>query len=161
MSTDVVPDHKLHVIVRDDDYFFGVLQSKLHEVWTLSTCSWLGVGNDPSYNSNTTFETFPFPWPPGKEPERSPLVKAIAVAARELVEKRDAWLNPSDANPEVLKERTLTHLYNARDTWLVNAHRKLDEAVFAAYGWPAALSDADVLERLLDLNRERATAHER
>jgi hypothetical protein len=89
------------------------------------------------------------------------LVKAIAVAARELVEKRDAWLNPSDANPEVLKERTLTHLYNARDTWLVNAHRKLDEAVFAAYGWPAALSDADVLERLLDLNRERATAHER
>ncbi len=34
------------------------------------------------------------------------------------------------------KSRTLTNLYNARPTWLDNAHRKLDEAVFAAYGWP-------------------------
>ena len=61
MGTDVVPDHKLHVIARDDDYFFGILQSRPHEVWTLATCSWMGVGNDPSYNSATTFEAFPFP----------------------------------------------------------------------------------------------------
>ena len=53
-----------------------------------------GSFNDYRYNSETTFETFPFPWPPGNEPKDSPLVKAIAVAARELVEKRDAWLNP-------------------------------------------------------------------
>ena len=69
MKTDVVPDHKLHVIARDDEYFFGVLQSRLHEI--LATCSWMGVGNDPSYNSATTFETFPFPWPPGQEPKDS------------------------------------------------------------------------------------------
>lgn len=78
----VVPDHKLHVIARDDDYFFGVLQSRLHEVWTLATCSWMGVGNDPSYNSVTTFETFPFPWPPGHEPKESSLFQAIAEVAR-------------------------------------------------------------------------------
>lgn len=40
--------------------------------------------------------------------------------------------------------------------WLDLAHRKLDEAVFAAYGWPVDLSDDEVLERLLALNRERA-----
>jgi hypothetical protein len=35
-------------------------------------------------------------------------------------------------------------------------HRRLDEAVFAAYGWPSTLTDAELLERLLRLNHERA-----
>jgi len=47
-------------------------------------------------------------------------------------------------------------LYNARPTWLELAHKKLDEAVFAAYGWPSDLSDEEILERLLALNLERA-----
>ena len=116
------------------------------------------MGNDCTYVSNTCFETFPFPWPPGHEPKDNPLVEAIATAARELVEKRDAWLNPPDAPPEELSKRTLTNLYNARPTWLVELHRKLDEAVFAAYGWPATLTDAELLERLLALNHTRAAA---
>jgi hypothetical protein len=82
-------------------------------------------------------------------------VKAIAVAARDLVERRDAWLNPRDATEAELKKRTLTNLYNARPAWLVDAHRDLDEAVFAAYGWPSTLTDAELLERLLRLNHER------
>jgi hypothetical protein len=32
-----------------------------------------------------------------------------------------------------LKKRTLTNLYNERPTWLKLAHRKLDQAVLAAY----------------------------
>ncbi|MGC1202046.1 MAG: type IIL restriction-modification enzyme MmeI, partial [Candidatus Acidiferrales bacterium] len=86
----------------------------------------------------------------------SPLAEAIAEAARELVEKRDAWIKPSDATEDELKKRTLTNLYNARPAWLAEAHRKLDEAVFAAYGWPSTLTDAELLERLLKLNHERA-----
>jgi hypothetical protein len=39
---------------------------------------------------------------------------ALVEAARELVENRDAWLNPPDASAEELKRRTLTNLYNAR-----------------------------------------------
>ena len=69
---------------------------------------------------------------------------------------RDAWLNPPGASDAELKKRTLTNLYNARPTWLDNAHRKLDAAVFAAYGWPADLSDEEILERLLALNLARA-----
>ena len=57
-----------------------------------------------------------------------------------------------------LKKRTLTNLYNQRPTWLDLAHRKLDEAVFAAYGWPADLADEQVLARLLELNLQRAAA---
>ncbi len=73
-----------------------------------------------------------------------------------MVAKRDAWLNPPNASAEELKKRTLTNLYNANPAWLEDAHRKLDDAVFAAYGWPATLTDAEILERLLALNDERA-----
>jgi type II restriction/modification system DNA methylase subunit YeeA len=141
MDTNTIPDHKLHVFARDDDYFFGVLQSRAHECWSLAQGSWMGVGNDPSYSSSRTFETFPFPFPPGLEPKDDSRVRAIAEAAAELVKLRDAWLNPPGASEAELKKRTLTNLYNQRPTWLDNAHRRLDEAVFAAYGWPADLSD--------------------
>ncbi len=52
----------------------------------------------------------------------------------------------------------MTQLYNERPTWLDNAHRKLDVAGFATYGWPADLSDDDTLcvARLQALNLERA-----
>ncbi len=82
-------------------------------------------------------------------------VKAIADTARELVRLRDNWLNPPNITPEELKKRTLTNLYNKRPEWLANAHRALDEAVFAAYGWPANLTRDEILERLLALNHER------
>jgi type II restriction/modification system DNA methylase subunit YeeA len=158
IPTSVIPDHKLHVFAREDDFFFGVLHSAIHETWTIATCSWIGKGNDPSYNSDSTFDTFPFPWPPGTEPSEaeSRIVFAIAEAARELVRLRDAWLNPPGASEADLKSRTLTNLYNDRPEWLANAHRALDAAVFAAYGWPADLGKQEILSRLLALNHERA-----
>jgi type II restriction/modification system DNA methylase subunit YeeA len=155
----VLPDHQLYIFARDDDYFFGVLHSHLHEVWARAQGTQLReVESGFRYTPTSTFETYPFPWPPNHEPKDSPLVEAIAEAARELVAKRDAWLNPPDANSEELKKRTLTNLYNARPSWLAEAHRKLDAAVFAAYGWPVTLTDAELLERLLALNHERAAA---
>jgi len=36
------------------------------------------------------------------------------------------------------------------------AHKRLDAAAAAAHGWPADLSDDQILERLLALNLERA-----
>ncbi len=159
MSTEVIPDHRLHVFARDDDYFMGVLHCRIHEVWSLSLGSTLE--DRPCYNSDSTFATFPFAWAPGKERQDDPLVQAIAQAASELVAKRDAWLNPTAATAEELSKRTLTNLYNKRPSWLADAHRKLDEAVFAAYGWPASLTDAEVLERLLALNHQRAASQER
>ena len=66
-------------------------------------------------------------------------------------------LEPRDADCAAkLKERTLTKLYNERPAWLDLAHKKLDAAVAAAYGWPADLTDEQILERLLALNLERA-----
>jgi type II restriction/modification system DNA methylase subunit YeeA len=147
-------------------------------------CTWLGVGNDPRYTPTTCFETFPFP--EGLTPNIAVAdyvtdlrAKSIAAAAVELNELREAWLNPVDLVkrvPEVvagypdrilpideeaatvLKKRTLTNLYNERPAWLDDAHRDLDVAVAEAYGWPADLTDEQVLERLFKLNQERAAA---
>ena len=104
---------------------------------------------------------------------------AIAAAAHRLNALRETWLNPPEwveRVPEVvpgypdriipkpgheaeLKKRTLTNLYNARPAWLDHAHQALDAAVAAAYGWAddtPALSDEELLRRLLALNLERA-----
>ena len=146
----------------------------------------MGIGDDSRYNPATAFETFPFPnglTPnlPAAAYAADPRAIAIADAARALVAARDRWLNPPELVervPEVvpgfpdrllprdsaaaatLRRRTLTALYNTRATpegaWLDGLHRALDEAVAAAYGWPAALDDAEVLARLLALNLARA-----
>ena len=183
-----LPDTRLFALARDDDTFFGILHSQIHEVWSLATASWHGVGNDPTYNATVCFETFPFP--PGLTPD-CPAVsyagdqraQAIAQAAQALVTARDRWLNPAElvlTVPEVvpgfpnrlvpkddaaaitLRGRTLTALYNQRGkpegAWLDALHRALDEAVAAAYGWPSNLSDDDILARLLALNHARAGA---
>jgi hypothetical protein len=58
-----------------------------------------------------------------------------------------------------LKKRTFTNLYNTRPAWLDNAHRTLDKAVAAAYGWndyTPEMADETILGRLLALNVERA-----
>jgi len=149
-----LPDHAVFVFAREDDYFLGVLHSKLHELWALRQGT--ALEDRPRYTATTTFETFPFPWPPGRELPDDPRVQAITQAARGLVEKRGRWLNPDRATDGELKKRTLTNLYNRRPTWLDLAHRKLDEAVLDAYGWPHDLSDEEILERLLALNVERA-----
>jgi type II restriction/modification system DNA methylase subunit YeeA len=157
----LLADSRLVVIAFEDDPRFGVLSSEFHELWSLATCSWHGVGNDPTYNAQSCFETFPFP--EGLTPDipaaayaADPRAPAIAAAAERLNTLRENWLNPPDLVervPEVvpgypdrilpkdeaaaqeLKKRTLTNLYNTRPAWLDHAHRALDEAVADAYGW--------------------------
>ena len=172
----ICPDHQLIVIARDDDTTFGILHSRFHEVWALRLGT--SLEDRPRYTPSTTFETFPFP--PGLTPDipaadyaSDPRAMAVALEARRLVELRDRWLNspewvdwvdepvpgypkrpvPRDQDAaKALKKRTLTNLYNARPQWLANAHDALDAAVAAAYGWPANISDHEVLRELLVLN---------
>jgi hypothetical protein len=162
IAEEVVPDQALIAFARDDDYFFGVLHSRAHEVWSLRMGTWLGKGNDPRYTPTTCFETFPLPWPPGDEPVDDLRVIAIGEAAAKLDQLRRNWLDPEGASEAELKKRTLTNLYNQRPTWLQHAHAALDRAVWAAYGWddpdPAAVEEDTILARLLALNGERASA---
>ena len=158
LSTDILPDQQLIAVARDDDFFLGVLHSRIHELWVRRHGSQLREASSGSrYTPTTCFETFPFPWPPGKEPVDNPIVQAIAAAAKDLVDKRDRWLNPEDASEAELKKRTLTNLYNQRPTWLDLAHKTLDKVVLDAYTWPHDITDDDILEHLLALNLKRAS----
>jgi type II restriction/modification system DNA methylase subunit YeeA len=144
-------DHALIVFARDDDYTFGVLHSRIHEAWARGMGTQLReVESGFRYTPTTCFETFPFPRPTESQCE------AIADAARDLDRLRIGWLNPPGLSDADLAKRTLTNLYNARPTWLAQAHERLDAAVLAAYGWPADLESEDLLARLLALNLARA-----
>jgi type II restriction/modification system DNA methylase subunit YeeA len=182
LSSAVLPDHQLIIIAREDDATFGILHSRFHEAWSLRLGTWLGVGNDPRYTPTTTFETFPFP--DGLSPQDSsadhkaePYARAIATAARRLVELRRKWLNPENLiriEPEVvsgypnrelpfdasaateLQKRTLTKLYNEMPQWLIDAHSDLDATVAASYGWPADIPEDVALKELLALNLARS-----
>ena len=148
----VLAHNALIAIATEDDYTFGVLHSRFHELWALAMGTQLETR--PRYTPTTCFETFPFPRPTDAQRE------AIAAAAVELNSLREGWLNPDGVGISIsaaeLRRRTLTNLYNQRPTWLENAHARLDAAVAAAYGWEVDLADGEILERLLALNLERA-----
>ena len=172
----ICPDHQLIIIARDDDTMFGILHSRFHEAWSLRLGT--SLEDRPRYMLTTTFETFPFPNGPSPEFPATeyagdPRTIAIAGAARRLLELRTRWLNPpewlewldepvpgypkrpvprDETAAKALKKRTLTNLYNIRWRWLTDVHARLDAAVAAAYGWPAAISNDDALGELLSLN---------
>ena len=152
-----LPSNSVIAFAREDDYFFGVLHSRIHGLWATAMGTQLREAQSrPRYTPTTCFETFPFPTP--TDSQRA----AIAAAAAELNGLRENWLNPVDMfggpalNADQLRRRTLTNLYNDYPSWLSNAHATLDAAVAAAYGWPPDLPDAEALQRLLALNLERA-----
>lgn len=183
-ESSVLPDCQVVVTARSDDTTFGILHSRLHELWSLGMCTWMGVGNDPRYTPTTCFETFPFPegLTPNDDRGSNHHGDAIAQAAKRLNELRENWLNPSEwVNWEItpeeekagypkravaktghendLKKRTLTNLYNQRPSWLDSAHKELDKTVAAAYGWTdytPDMADEEILRRLLKLNIERS-----
>jgi type II restriction/modification system DNA methylase subunit YeeA len=143
----VLPDCQLIVFARSDDYFFGILHSRPHEVWSLAQGTQLREKESGfRYTPTTCFETFPFPRP------TAPQEQDIADAARVLDDARRNWLGDRSD-----KKRTLTALYNEKPTWLLDGHRRLDTAVFQAYGWDPGISDERLLDELLKLNLSRST----
>ncbi len=148
LSADSLPSNSVVAIASAEDYMMGVLHSKPHVAWSLAMGTQLE--DRPRYIVSTCFETFPFPRPSEEQRDR------ISAAAVNLSKLREGWLHPSGATATALRRRTLTNLYNERPTWLDNVHARIDEAVAEAYGWPANLTEAEILERLLVLNLERA-----
>jgi hypothetical protein len=168
----IVCDDKSVIVASDDAFHLGTLSSRIHIVYSLRAGGWLGVGNDAVYTKTRTFDPFPFP-------DANNIHKqTIRVIAEELDAHRKRAL---DQHPHL----TLTGLYNvleklrARtkpddldaddraifDNGLVlilkELHDKLDVAVAEAYGWPADLSDDEILARLVALNKERSEEERR
>ena len=118
------PDQALITVARGDDCSIGLLQSKIHEMWSLRQCT--SLEDRPRYTPTSCFETFTFPagltpadtahqrtetLPDGAvitadlAPAVRPHAEAIARAAKRLVDLRDRWLNPpewTERVPEVV-----------------------------------------------------------
>jgi hypothetical protein len=137
------PSNLTNVFAFGSDYAMGVLCSTIHHEWGRAQSSTLRL--DFRYTPTSAFETFPWPVAVGDGRDE------IALLTRRLIEMRSAIC--------LEREIGLTRLYNEVDDGayrpLYNLHRELDEAVAAAYGWPAsAAHDPNESNRLLlELNR--------
>ena len=166
LDGEILPDNMVIAIALDDPFYLGVLSSRIHVVFALAAGGTLE--DRPRYNKSRCFDPFPFPLCNEAERER----------IRNPAEELDAHRKRVQAQHGL----TLTGLYNVlaklranepltdkekliHDQGLVSVlkqlHDDLDAAVFAAYGWPATLTDAEILERLVALNAERAAEEKR
>ena len=152
-----LPEHAVVVFARDEDFFFGVLQSRAHVVWAAALGTQLRESaSGLRYTHTTCFEMFPFPKPSVDARD------SVAAAARGLHQERSDWLALAETvKAEERYNYTMTRLYNEYPQWLAKHHAVLDRAVFAAYGWSEpteSITDDVILERLLELNLKRAAA---
>jgi methylase of polypeptide subunit release factors len=128
VKSPTLPDQASYIFAREDDYFFGILHSCIHEIWVRRKGTQLREAESGSrYSPSETFETFPFPWVLGKEPEerKNDGVRRIATQSRRLDSFRQNWLNPDKLvgdtiGDSILKKRTLTSLYNALEYYQTN-----------------------------------------
>jgi len=154
-------------VALDDAYYLGVLSSIVHVAWTLAAGGTLE--DRPRYNNSLCFDPFPFPDPTDTQKAR----------IRGLAEELDAHRKRQQAQHP---KPTLTDMYNVLEklrasealskaqkvtheqglvSVLRQLHDDLDAAVFDAYGWPATLTDEEILARLVALNAERAAEEAR
>jgi hypothetical protein len=166
LDADVLPDSKLIAIGSDDAFVLGILSSSQHVLWSLRAGGWLGVGNDPVYVKSRCFDPFPFPAANDLQKHRIRQIADHLDAHRKRVlaehdhltltglynvlEKRRAGTAPADLDPA---DRRIFD--DGLVAILQEDHDRLDEAVAAAYGWPADLPETEILARLVALNKER------
>jgi len=163
----VLSDNMVICIADADAYVLGVLSSRVHLVWTLVQGATLE--DRPRYTKSACFDPFPFPSP-------GDLLKA---QIRSVAEELDAFRKQRQSEHPKL---TLTQMYNVLEKLKANAeltedderikdeglililkelHEKIDRLVFEAYGWPQTLTDEQILEKLVALNKERAAEERR
>lgn len=128
----VRPNDALQAFVLEDDYSFGVLQSRLHWQWFVERCSTLR--GDQRYTSETVWSSFPWPQAPRAEHAR-----AVAAAGRELRAVRDGL---------VAEVGSLRAVYRGMPERLSRSQAALDGAVMRAYGFAAGVDEVAALFEL-------------
>lgn len=141
VSPDVRPSDALNVFAFEDDYSFGILHSTYHRAYFEERCSKMRV--DLRYTSGTVFDTFPWPQAPTED-----TVEAVVTAVENLINFRDERLAAG-----ITLEKQYSSLREPGRNPLGDLHKKLDEAVAAAYGFS---DDEDPLAQLLALNQSIA-----
>ena len=126
LSSSMVFSQKLVIFPSEDYHFFGVMQSRVHEL----AASFFGSSrkDDPVYTPSDCFETFPFPRP-GSD-------SGIEAVGREYYEFRAALM--IEYNEGLTKVYNRFHDPGERSNAigeLRRLHDAMDRAVLDAYGW--------------------------
>lgn len=118
MDLDVIAHDSMLTVATSDLYWFGVLQSQMFAAWVRAVGG--RIKGDPRVSAEMTYNTFPWPDEPGPTARNR-----VAHAAQAILDARAQ--HPGTA---------LEVLYDplSMPTDLVNAHRRLDQAVDALYG---------------------------
>ena len=125
-STDVLVGDACLVSERATPYHLGVLSSDMHMSWVRGICG--RIKSDYRYSAAIVYNNFP--WPDPTNVQRT----AIETAAQAVLDARALYPNS-----------TLADLYDplSMPPELVKAHRKLDQAVDAAYARKKFTGDSD------------------
>jgi hypothetical protein len=129
----------LCLIIRDaTHYHFGVLSSAMHMAWVRAVCGRLE--SRYRYSAGIVYNNFPWPQNPTDKQRQ-----AIEAAAQAVLDARAKY-----------PESSLADLYDplTMPPALVQAHRKLDAAVDAAYARRKFSGDSDRLAFLFELYQQ-------
>ena len=168
---------KVKEFASDDAAMFGILQSQLHDLWSLGEGA--TTGETPAYSGTKCFDTFALPleWTfgsiRGPSAECYEQREAYRVAhALGLTDFYNRFHDPDERDPDILK---LRDLHIAMDRSVLDAYSwsdissnceflldyEIDEEQWGSkkkpwgYRWPDEVRD-EVLARLLELNAKRA-----
>jgi type II restriction/modification system DNA methylase subunit YeeA len=84
-----LPDSSCFSFARSDDFFFGILHSCFHEIWSLKQGTRLETR--PRYTPSTCFETFPFPFEDDLQAPVPPPVKPPSKPKKAGPDPNQAW----------------------------------------------------------------------
>ncbi len=138
LPKEVVVNDLVSIIPNATLYHFGVLTSQMHMAWMRQVCGRLE--SRYRYSNNLVYNNFPFPPEPSAKQ-----VARIEAAAQSILDERAKYAGA-----------TLADLYdpNTMPKSLLDAHRRNDAAVDAAYGARRFQIDLERLEFLFDLYKQ-------
>ena len=146
ISKDINPNAALIVFAFDDEYSFGIINSKYHWEWFKEKCSTLE--ERLRYTTDSVWDTFPWPQNPS-----SVQIEEVAKASKALRDGRNRIMAEN--------KMSLRDIYRLMEKPGKNPVRdlqnSLDRAVTKAYGFDER---ADLLEQLLNLNLKIAESEQ-
>ena len=137
LSSKMIFSDALYIFPSDSFAIFGILQSRIHEIWARFFGS--SLKDDLRYTNTDCFETFPFPCDWQSQTK-------IACAARTYFEFRASLMIQNDEG--MTKTYNRFHDPDERSSHvkrLREFHRNMDRAVLDAYGWSDISTNYDFL----------------
>lgn len=142
LGKDVVASNATQVIYSNKRHVFGLISSRLHNVWIKASCG--KIKEDPRYSSTLGYNNFPVP----KLTEKQ--VKSITAGAMSILVARENF-----------SELNLAELYDPKNMpeELLEAHQTLDKVVESCYRSKPFEDDEDRLEHLFKMYEQVGVIH--